>query len=189
VTPLLGYPDAKVCGLLCGSRPVLYCLRNNSGISNEWLRNNVVPHIVIAGVIDNQVTIRLSLALIWGAMDDDVDIVPNDLKARIRAAYSHLPANREKDLTFDNPVQKKVLFIHGSEAQLHITPLQEVDGPTMENPVGHAGNDASFSNEQFRLLYSCIERLSRNLDQLELQFQHLHRVEHELLTRVSRNII
>jgi Transcriptional activator of glycolytic enzymes len=189
VTPLLGYPDAKVCGLLCVNGPIMYCLRNNSGISNEWLRNNVVPHIVQAGVIDNHVTIRLSLALLWGAMDDEVDFVPYELKARIRAAYSQLVANRDVDITFDNPVQKKALFIHGSEAELHITPLQEVDGPNMENPVAHAGNDASLSNEQFNLLYSCVERLSRNLDQLEQQFQHLHRVEHALLTRVSHNII
>jgi len=38
----LPYPDAKIAALLCVGGPIKYQLRENSGITNEWILNSYV---------------------------------------------------------------------------------------------------------------------------------------------------
>jgi len=50
----LPYPDAKVAAILCTGGPLKYVFHPNSGLTNAWLRTNVVPHI-----ISNNITLQM----------------------------------------------------------------------------------------------------------------------------------
>jgi ribosomal protein S15P/S13E len=184
----LPFPDAKVCGLLCVNGPVMYCLRNNSGVSREWLLNHVVRNIVQSGAIEENVALRLSLALLWGAMENEVDLVPSGLKNRICEAYNQLISNQVQDRTWTNPVQKIILFIHGEEDQLRITPLQDIDTGATGIHAAPQGS-GPLSQEQFQLLYARIENVSQSLEQHQQQTHHLFRLLDDHITKISKNLI
>jgi hypothetical protein len=52
---LLPFPDARVCALLCVKGPIMYTVKENSGISKQWLKDNVVPNIIRSDVFDEDV--------------------------------------------------------------------------------------------------------------------------------------
>ena len=71
----LPFPDAKVCAALCKGGPLHYRLRENSGISTEWICEYVVPHISAQYCESGPVV--LGRALIWRIFDPEQSrIVP-----------------------------------------------------------------------------------------------------------------
>ena len=101
--------DAKVGGSLCVGGPVKYKLVPHSGITDDWLLHNVVPHIA-NHFTNSNLPLVLALPLLWacmegesGAMYQGEHVVPDSLREKIRTAYlqvvNDLPAGV-------NPVKK-----------------------------------------------------------------------------------
>jgi hypothetical protein len=104
--------DAKVGGALCVGGPVKYKLVPHSGISEDWLLHNVVPHIANHFGNSNLPQV-LALPLLWaclegesGAKYQDEHVVPDQLREKIRTAYSQLENPLPADV---NPVKKVTL--------------------------------------------------------------------------------
>ena len=61
----VAYADAKVCGALCKGGPIHYHLKEESGISSNWICHHVVPNIkrvygpVVAKVLGHALMLRI----------------------------------------------------------------------------------------------------------------------------------
>ena len=69
VDSTLPVPDAKACATLCKQGPAHYKVRENSGISKEWICKYVVPHI--SAQYCESVAVVLGRALLWRIFDPD----------------------------------------------------------------------------------------------------------------------
>ena len=83
------YADAKVCGSLCKGGPIHYHLKEESGISSDWIIHHVVPNInrvygpVVAKVLGH--------ALIWRIFDDTQSLVCDiDTISRVKELFSRV---------------------------------------------------------------------------------------------------
>ena len=89
VDVLLPYPDAKVAALLCVGGPCKYGLREGSGVTEQWLRQHVVPHMLHREKLQLQVVLALARPIIWVCFDDQVErYMPGPMRNRIRDAYT-----------------------------------------------------------------------------------------------------
>jgi hypothetical protein len=118
----LPYPDAKVAGRLCIGGPCKYVLKESSGITGNFLMENVVPSI--RSRFSAPVASVLALPLLWADFENDNDYLPRGMTDRIREAVrqvSQLPDN-------ENPVKKAMLVISGNEGELYLDELDGDDG-------------------------------------------------------------
>jgi hypothetical protein len=84
---VLPFPDAKVAFELCHGGPVKYKLRDESAVGNEWIVNNVSPHM--SSVFGRKMAATLGEALLWACLDHEANVsVDHQLCNRIREAYA-----------------------------------------------------------------------------------------------------
>ena len=63
----LPYPDAKVAAALCIGGACKYVLKENCGIADDWLLENVVPNIL--SQYQRGVALTLARPLLWAAFE------------------------------------------------------------------------------------------------------------------------
>ncbi len=100
----LPYPDAKVAGRLCVGGPCKYVVKEGSGVTDNFLLENVVPNVRTRYADD--VAKVLGKALLWLIFSSDSDYLPQALRDCVRTAYDNiaqLPAG-------ENPVKKLQLL-------------------------------------------------------------------------------
>lgn len=193
----LPYPDAKVCGMLCMKGPIMYSLRENSGISTTWLKENVVPNILLCAGIRQEVAVRLALPLLWAALEEEVNILPDFLRERIADSYATLRNNQLPHNV--NPVRRIPLAITGFEGELFITEIyhenDEIGIAALEAArVVQPGQALAMANlgasyDQFRALYSKLDSIIQRVAESQEQQLYHSRLLQDLLTKVSRNVI
>ena len=83
------YADAKVCGALCKGGPIYYHLKEESGISSEWICAHVVPNIKrVYGPVVAKV---LGHALMWRIFDATQSLVCDiDTVVRVKGLFSRV---------------------------------------------------------------------------------------------------
>ena len=113
----LPYPDTKVAGMLCVGGPCSYRIKENSGITEGWILQNVVPYI--ARVYGNALAKTLGKALLWVIFSEHSEWVPQGLRERVSAAYE-MVQTLENGV---NPILKKLLVITGEDAVVQITEI------------------------------------------------------------------
>jgi hypothetical protein len=69
----LPYPDAKVAAALCVGGPCMYQLKAGSGVTTAWLRQHVVPNMLLSHSLQESVVMVLALPLLWAAFDDEME--------------------------------------------------------------------------------------------------------------------
>ena len=79
-----------MASLLCIGGPCSYSVREGSGISDDWILENVVPQI--ASHFPRAVALVLGRALLWLVFDDyhiqdGESYLPNDMIDRVWLAY------------------------------------------------------------------------------------------------------
>jgi hypothetical protein len=82
----LPYSDAKVAAALCIGGPCKYALKDNSGVTDEWLLEHVVPNTVARSKFHNNEHVAqvLALPLLWASFDSEMeDLMPAHLRNRI----------------------------------------------------------------------------------------------------------
>jgi hypothetical protein len=72
------YTDAKVESLVCVGGPVKYQLWQGIQITDEWLFQNVVPHIHHCYPNDPNLCKMFALAVLFAALDETIG-VPNNV--------------------------------------------------------------------------------------------------------------
>ena len=118
IDPELMCIDAKVAAALCVGGPCKYKLVDGSGVSNQWLAANVVPHILLRFPQDeSHIAQTLALPLLWACMEPTMENnVPVALRDRVRNAYNTIRQLPEGV----NPVKKALLVVYNVEEELHI---------------------------------------------------------------------
>ena len=114
----LPYPDAKVAGVLAIGGPIKYELKSNSGLTDEWLLQNVGG--AIRQIFLEEVALILSKALLWAIFDEDMSsLLDNELVQRVKEQVERVAGRLLA--TGVNPVRKVPLIISGSDGALIIS--------------------------------------------------------------------
>jgi hypothetical protein len=107
--------DAKVEAVLCVGGPIQYALVDNSGISPEWLKINVVPGLTEKFGPLNTIAMVLALPVLWACLDpEESRRVSDALCTRIKVAYGLIRILPPET----NPVKRVLLAVYQIGEQL-----------------------------------------------------------------------
>ena len=124
------YVDAKVAAALCKGGPVDYVVKKESGITDQWILDYVVPNMKAATwegnpMVPTQACIVLGRALLWKIFHTSGEKGVNpDIRTRVMSAYADL-GDRDTLEEGENPVRKIPLGVTGVDAELIIDELMQ----------------------------------------------------------------
>lgn len=149
----LPYADAKVASTLCIGGACMYSLNDQSGITDVWLYEHVVPCIFQRSKVQGRESVAqvLALPLLWASLDDAMEpFMPLSIRNRVRAAYESIRVLPEEQ----NPVTKIPLLVASNHnGALRIDPIthtlpngsnNEIDGNMAASIIN--SNNALFSH-------------------------------------------
>ena len=116
------YVDGKVAAALCKGGPIMYEVKEPSGVTSQWILDHVTRHMVESG-FPTQVCLVLGRAVLWkvfaAAHDDEGSehCVPAGLGSRVLAAYEDI-GDRCTLRRGENPVARLPLGVTGVDSQL-----------------------------------------------------------------------
>lgn len=193
----LPYPDTKVASLLCIGGPCRYSVRENCGVTNEWILEHVVPHARL--LIGDTTATVLGYALLWYAFTLEAgEGMPVHLLQRIRAAYNQLnnglPAGT-------NPVNKIPVIVNGHEGEVYMDDIPQDDVGVGENNnnnnnnIGVQNNNAIFGpfadrpvRTQLLALHSQLMQVRRGQDELRQEIKEIQQQQQRQLATMNSNI-
>ena len=183
------YVDAKVAAALCKGGPIAFVVREELGITDQWILDYVVPHM--AEHLPRQVSIVLGRALLWKIFHRSGHDLPSEIRERVMDAYSDLvgPAVVEEG---ENPVQKIPLGVAGVDSELIIDEIMGGGGEDNGgNPNGGHGDYRSnngLHRQEVRLLSSQVLHLRRELSDSIAELERRDAVFKQKLTKLNNNI-
>ena len=187
------YVDGKVAATLCRGGPIAYLHKDGSGITDEWIRNHVVPNMVGAGVPVAVCTL-LGRALMWKVFEKSVGdkadqhCIPPQLMARIMGAYRDL-GDRCSLEAQQNPIARLPLGVTGVDAQLIVDVIM-TDGAS--DADGRGGHDwraqAGLERQEVRLLGSQVLHLRREFADLREEVNRGAHSNRAAFGRLSRSL-
>ena len=179
---MLPFPDAKVAAALCKGGAITYSVKQNSGISEDWILKHVDPSI--ASHYCRSVALVLGRALLWRVFnEDEARFVPDDICQRIKGAYRDL-GERCQVPSGENPVEKVPLIVTGSDAEVHIDMLLDDDN----NPYAGAA-PRRIDAEQMMHMNSLLMGLRRDNSALHAEFTRYNERLERRLAVMNRNMI
>ena len=160
---VIPYVDAKVAAALCKGGVITYQVIKESGITDGWIMDHVVPNMARFG-ISREVCLVLGRAMLWRIFDNSGDdLVPVEQKNRILARYRDL-RDRNSLPEDSNPVKKVPLVVDGFDAEVLIETIEDAD----EEDGGGVNGSATIQRmglrrQEIRLLASQVHHLRRQL--------------------------
>lgn len=122
--------------------PVKYAFKDDcTEISSEWLYEHVILSIRERFPKDSRLCNVLAMALLYACMEDDILLVPDHIKTRVRTAYNQL------HLEPTQPITKIPLVVRRREDQLLIDEVVEI-GNGLGGQQVH-GDHESFQSIQY----------------------------------------
>ena len=122
--------DGKVADKLCKGGCIFYHIKENSGITDGWIMDHVVPKIT--EVYGRGVAVPLGRALLWRIMDpEETNKVPVAIAKRVIEAYIVPATNLSKLEAGENPIAKVPLMIANNEGALILEPFYTEDHLTL----------------------------------------------------------
>lgn len=116
----LPFPDAKVAALLCLGGPCKYVVREDSGVTDEFILNYVTPHARTR--VGDRVAVILGKALLWYIFHPEAeDYVPETIYRRVMDAYDAIRVLPENT----NPVSKKPIVVTGHEGEVYMDEIPD----------------------------------------------------------------
>ena len=190
----LPYPDAKVCAALCKGGPVHYKVRENSGISNQWILDFVVPNT--RSQYCESVSLVLGRALLWRIFDpEESEKVPASITNRVIQAYGELLNNILDDGI--NPIKKVALLVTGDDAEVFIDVLLEDEESGNETGGALAGGAQQLTldrranrmgTQELNHMNSLLLHLREDNKSLMEEMQRMHEREVRLLKLQNKNL-
>mgnify|MGYP006194146055 CR=1 FL=1 len=127
--------------------PCKYVLVENCGLLDEWLLEYVVPNISLQ--YPCAVALTLARPLLWASFESTLqEYLPPALTRRIQSAYGfvrRLPQGK-------NPVEKRLVVVTGSEAELYI---DEIDAEFMHTVGGQEDGSGCVVAQVLGLSHRC----------------------------------
>ena len=163
------FVNAKAGASLCRGGAIAYLTRTESGITDEWLLDHVVPNLQTADV-PRQACIVLGCALMWKVVEaatkpDEGHNVPSSIMGRAMVAFKDL-GDRNHLPSGTNPIRRANLGVAGVDAELHVFEVLGGDdirnGPSAPSQ-GNVRLEQGFQDASFRFMASEIQRLRREL--------------------------
>jgi hypothetical protein len=182
------YVDAKVAAALCLGGPISYKLEEGSGVTDDWLLENVVPKLLnLYPASQNKAAKVLALPLLWACLDPDAsNMVPATVRERVTNAYltiKQLPGSI-------NPVKRVPIAVYRAAENLVIQELVEMDGNEGQHP--HQQQTHQANEHGVQILFSKVHGMDKKLDNIKESIElSLHRNTAELrneISKVSRNV-
>lgn len=174
------YVDAKVAAALCKGGPVAFVVKDEAGITDQWILDYVVPHI--AQRVPRAASLVFGRALLWKLFDPETKHhVPAEIRTRVSNAYRGITTTLEEG---DNPVRKVPLGVMGMDAELIIDEIIGGDGEGGGDYRHHQG----MAREEIRLLASQVLHLRRENADQRAELDRRDRRIMSMLTRMNNNI-
>jgi len=146
----LPYIDAKVGGILCIGGPCKYAIQQGSGITNDFILENVMTKA--RARVGDSVAKVLGKALLWYIMDPSSDgDIPDFLSLRVKNAYRYIQLLPENV----NPIKRVPVVITGHEGEVYIDEIPEMSSDG-EGQVG------SGTTQQARIQGDFLDRPIQN---------------------------
>ena len=129
--------DGVVAAALCKDGPIHYHLKEYSGITDEWVCEEVSPQITAK--YGTNVGKVLGRALLWSVYDTSRSkVVPEFMKKKIKAAYDKVTNKNLKD--GENPVAKVPMYVGGCpNGNLILDPM--IEDPDESVPVNETDDE------------------------------------------------
>lgn len=181
----LPYIDAKVASVMCKGGAAAYILNDASGISEEWVLQHIVPHMVDYG-IHRQVCLVLGRAVLWALFDPtQASRIPQHRRQQMMQAYAGL-GDRNTLAAGENPVLKRSLVIVGQDAEVVMDLMSDEDGG------GGGGGSLSLTlaqrNQEVRMLSSQVLQLRHELVDSRAEHECQLAVLRRRLGRIDNNV-
>ena len=175
--------DAKVAAALCVGQAIRYKLEDGSGITNDWLYENVVPGIK-EYFGEDSISIVLALPLLWVCLHLDFFVrVPLTLSTRIKEAYELI---RVLDVGV-NPVKRVFLAVDRFQDQVcidEVLEVRDVNGELVAYDNNNNGNrdcGGGINNDAINIILSQIQQLKQTMAS---QFEQLQQCYNNLRIEV-----
>ena len=185
------YIDGKVSAALCHGGPIAYVVKEESGVTDDWIRTHVMPRT--AEKYPKQVATVLGRAVLWKVFDASVSedreqhhCIPAPLKLRVMQAFRNLGelCNLEAG---ENPVARLPLGVTGIDAQLVVDVI-------MTDDVGGSGNGdrrvtGALDRTEIRHVGSQVLHLRREFSDLREEVGRSSHCNRAAFMRLSRVMV
>jgi hypothetical protein len=172
----LTWVDAKVASALCEGGPIVYTVKQESGICDAWILENVVPNI--RKRCSEMVSLVLGRSLLWRIFDENPTgsvtakhgVVPRCIAQRVLEAYKDIGDRCSLGVGV-NPVAKQPLFVSHFENDIYLSIETDDDG----NDNGECGRKLRRKlhddqmHQQYKQLLSMNVELNKKVDNLTTQ--------------------
>ena len=176
----LPYPDAKVAATLCIGGAVKYGIQAESGVSDDWILQNVCPNV--GSIYPRRVAVVLGRALLWAIYDQAFsEILDQELCVRVKTVANQLNSRLEPSA---NPIRKLPLVVTGHDGVLTIAELSD------EGDEGNLGATTSGPNSsaELRLLLSAVTSLRKQNDDLKNEINIFKLSNNAMLQNMNNSI-
>jgi hypothetical protein len=174
----LPWPDAKVASTLCLGGPCRYALKENSGITDDWLLEHVTPNIFVK--FDRAIALTLARPLLWACIDDDrSQFVPSGIRNHVQNAYQNLPNHLP-----DNPVEKILLVVS----------MSSNDSVNIDDATGAAGGNNNGAgaqeenNQRMAALYSQYTAMRTDMTEVKTEVKSQGTAMVTWFGKINRNL-
>lgn len=151
------YLDAKVAKALCVGGAIKYGLVKDSGITNAWLYEHVVPGIKDYFVDDSIIDV-LALPLLYACLHNDLmHTVPLTISTRVRERYEVI---RVLDVS-TNPVKRIFIEVNRHQDELTIDEISDEDHEQTQRSMN--GNNGDGNNNQYNMVLVHIRRMQETM--------------------------
>lgn len=172
------FPDAKVAFQLCHGGPIGYELIPTSGLTDNWITENVTPNT--SAVYGQRMATVLGKALLWACCDGNAaTIVDETMQQRIKSAFHATLHGGDANL---NPVQKVGLVLSESNGVAIIETCQLI-----RNQSGNRDVTQMSSGVDARRL-QMMENMMRTMQQSTINIQNTLVHEFEAHSTILRRM-
>jgi len=164
----LPWPDVKVASMLCIGGPCKYIVREESGVTDDFILRHVMPSA--KGRLADSVCIILGKALLFFIFEDKTNHAPDDIVTRVKNAY----AGVTNDVT-QAPVVRVPIVCTGHEGEVYIDTIASDEqlnemGANANGNAQATGNIGTLNDrpmrDQIRALQSQVMGVKAQIDEV-----------------------
>ena len=185
----LPWPDIKVAQMLCVGGACKYVITRESGVSNEFVFEFVVPNIKKRFNAD--VTLILGTALLYLIFEDEHRVVPRVLRERVLQAL-HTVSRTPRE----NPVKRIPVVCTGNDGEVYIDEILS-EAAQARGPQEHGPQDADLvtgsindrpMRDQMRALQSQLQHVKTQIAEIDKRLENDHLASTRQLQTINSNI-
>lgn len=149
--------DAKVAGVLAVGGPIMYKVKEGSGVTRQFILEHVVPGIAnyFRDDASNNIAEVLGNALLWACHEDSLShMMDPAVRRRVKDAYAAI--RPEEHAEEYNPVQKVPLHVYRVENRFFIDELIAETTPNAQNVAQNQQQTANIQQSMTSVLVQLV---------------------------------